>query len=50
MTSQPHISHNTSYLAEREKACCIFMRHYEVKKLQEEKLSQTGGEGVLLLS
>ena len=33
-----------------EKACCIIMRHYEVKKLQGEKVSQTGREGVLLLS
>ena len=26
------------------------MRHHEVKKLQGEKVSQTGREGVLLLS
>ena len=33
----------------KETPCCIIMRHYEVKKLQGEKVAQTGGEGVLLL-
>ena len=32
-----------------EKGCCIIIRQVGDKKLQGEKVSQTGGEGVLLL-
>ncbi len=37
------------WIGQKETPCCIIMRHYEVKKLQGEKVSQTGREGVLLL-
>ena len=36
-----------SYIS--EKGCCIIIQQVGDKKLQGEKVSQTGGEGVLLL-